>query len=266
MADPSGTAQTVGTESPLATADVRAGESVSACGGSAGGGTAEMARCVREARLWEGVLSRRLDHPRPDRDIFWFRPREASDVASRWWVRAVATLLLLSPLLALLPSAAAAQSDIDVRLTLRSCISERGWRTDVADCTAIVDVVRERMRVEGGSYEANIRALAPRLHNGCRVERTWLCELDVDCERPRGLTATWERERGALPSRRSACLATVAEVRAALAGASVCSDARHWGSDEDLRRRRLAGFRWVAAECVGALLNNFGRLYRRAER
>ncbi len=41
MADPSGTAQTVRTDTIIATADVRAGEPVSACGGSAGGGTGD---------------------------------------------------------------------------------------------------------------------------------------------------------------------------------------------------------------------------------
>lgn len=173
---------------------------------------------------------------------------------------AVTRLVLAAALVLACPSRVAAQSD-EV-LLLRTCVSERSWAIDTDDCAVVAEVVRARMERRGESFGEAIRALAPRLHGGTITRRRWLLDLDVDCHRPRGwpATASWERWR-------SACDATVAEVRAILDGtrASPCIERpAHWGSREDVRRRELAGYRWRDAECPGArLLNRAGFLYRR---
>ena len=182
-------------------------------------------------------------------------------VAAVHLIRALALLALLS----LAPTVAAAQSD-EV-MTLRTCLSERGFRTDVDDCVIVVEVVRARMERRGGSYAENLRALAPHLLGSpCNVSRRWLCDIDVDCHRPRGLVGTWTTPRGDEPSRYTACVSTVAEVRELLASeASRCEERpAHWGSRADVARRIAAGFRWRDAECPGlVLLNRAGFLYRR---
>ena len=171
--------------------------------------------------------------------------------------------------LALVLAAAPAAAQSDETLLLRTCISERGFRTDVDDCAVVHEVVRSRMERRGGSFAENIRALAPRLHGGTITDRRWLLDLDVDCHRPRGLGATWTSPRGDEPSREEACLVTVAEVRALLAGAPpLCTERpAHWGSRADVARRLASGFRWRDAECPGAvLLNRAGFLYREVHR
>jgi hypothetical protein len=130
----------------------------------------------------------------------------------------------------------------------------------------VAEVVRARMERRGGTFAQNIRALAPRLHGGRLTRRRWLADLDTDCHRPRGWPdLPWSGERG----REDECLATVAEVRAILAGERVspCVERpHHWGSRADVARRVAAGFRWRDARCPGAvLLNRAGFLYRPAE-
>lgn len=161
-------------------------------------------------------------------------------------------------------TASGARAQSDETLLLRTCISERGFRTDVDDCVVVAEVVRARMERRGETFGDALRALAPRLHGGCRVSRPWLCDLDVDCHRPAGWprSASWAR-------RQAACEATVAEVRAILAGERVspCTERpAHWGSRSDVARRVAAGFRWRDAACPGAvLLNRAGFLYRRRD-
>lgn len=160
------------------------------------------------------------------------------------------------------PVDASAQSD--ETLLLRSCVSERSWRVETDDCVIVAEVVRARMERRGETFGAALRALAPRLHGGTIAARRWLLDLDVDCHRPAEWprTASWER-------RRPACEATVAEVRAILAGERVspCVERpAHWGSRDDVRRRIAAGYRWRDARCPGAvLLNRAGYLYRPVE-
>lgn len=222
---------------------------------------------VEWARQEEHMASLILDDdegvsPRDADDAAWHATRGSKD-----WLEAVAHVLRALAILALLaPTVAAAQSD-EV-MTLRTCISERGFRTDVDDCVIVVEVVRARMERRGGSYAENLRALAPHLLGSpCNVSRRWLCDIDADCHRPRGLVGTWTTPRGDEPSRYEACVETVAEVRALLASeASRCEERpAHWGSRSDVARRIAAGFRWRDAECPGlVLLNRAGFLYRRA--
>jgi hypothetical protein len=187
-------------------------------------------------------------------------PNSACTIASgRIWTHVAMVALCLA-----FAGPVAAQSDAaqsDETLLLRTCISERSWRTDVDDCVIVAEVVRARMERRGETFAQSIRALAPRLHGGTIAHRRWLLDLDVDCHRPDGWprSASWERHR-------DACLETVAEVRAILAGSLVspCTERpAHWGSRDDVRRRVLHGFRWRDAACPGAtLLNRAGFLYR----
>lgn len=158
---------------------------------------------------------------------------------------------------------AEAQHEPDELLLARSCVSERGWRTETDDCAAIAEVVRARMERRGETFATAIRALAPRLHGGTIDDRLWLLDLDEDAHRPRGLGATWDRERtGGLSSRRDAWLATLAEARAILAGEvpSPCVERpEHWGSRADVARRRARGFRWRTVDC-GETANLYGFL------
>lgn len=150
-------------------------------------------------------------------------------------------------------------------LLARTCVSERGWRIETDDCAAIYEVALARAAVSGDSLRDAICDLSPHLHGGV-VTRAWLQDLRSDGERPRGLGAPWERLRhGGLISRREAWMVTVEEARELIGGfrGRVCElEVRAWGSDADLRRRRLAGLRWVEVEC-GDTFNHFGRVYRR---
>lgn len=156
-----------------------------------------------------------------------------------------------------------AQHEPDFLLLARSCVSERGWRTDTDDCAAIAEVVRDRMDRRDESFSSSIRALAPRLHGGTITDRLWLLDLDEDAHRPAGLGVSWTRPRGELPSRREAWLATLDEARSILAGTrpSPCVERpRHWGSRADVARRRARGFRWVSVDC-GNVVNLYGHLF-----
>jgi len=157
--------------------------------------------------------------------------------------------------------------DPAVLLLARTCVSERGWRTETDDCAAIGAVARYQAGARGVTLAAALRALSPRLHGApCRVSRGWLCGLDHSGERPAGLRAPWERPRaGGRPSRRDAWLATLNAARGIVAGTvpSPCAGEPHaWGSELDLRRRRLAGYGWRAVDC-GATVNRFGVVLRR---
>jgi hypothetical protein len=169
--------------------------------------------------------------------------------------------LLLAGLLA---STAHCQDHV---LLARTCVSERGWRTDTHDCAAIYETAMHRVTEHGVTIRSAIRALSPRLHGDpCSVGRSWLCDLAPDLHRPAALHAHRAApRRGGLPSRRSAWEATLVEAAALLTGSvpPVCPELPStWGSDADLRRRRLAGYRWEEIDC-GPTLNHFGRLYRR---
>lgn len=201
-------------------------------------------------------------HPRI-RLALWLAERAerlpTSSVLRRTVLGLAAVLVACALMHGVVPPPVSAQSD--ETLLLRSCISERGWRTDVDDCVIVAEVVRARMERRGETFAQSIRALAPRLHGGTITHRRWLLDLDVDCHRPDGWprSASWERHR-------DACLETVAEVRAILTGSLVspCTERpAHWGSRDDVRRRVLHGFRWRDAACPGAtLLNRAGFLYR----
>lgn len=150
----------------------------------------------------------------------------------------------------------------------RTCVSERGWRTETDDCAAIGSVARYQARARGVSLAGALRALSPRLHGSpCSVSRTWLCTLDPDGGRPAGLGAPWARVVASLGrSRRDAWLATLAEARAIVAGTvpdPCAAEVRAWGSEADVRRRRLAGYGWRDVDC-GDTRNRFGVVLRRA--
>ena len=182
--------------------------------------------------------------------------------------RAVLVAIAVALVCALLAVAPVAEAQPDHVLLARTCISERGFRVETDDCAAIGLVVRARMERRGETFRDAIRALAPRLHGGTITSRTWLLRIEEDCRRPRGLGATWDRARGDLPSRRDACLATMAEARAIVDGTRtlVCERMpEHWGSRADTERRRRAGYRWRDAVCLGAVfVNRFGFLSRPA--
>ena len=140
-------------------------------------------------------------------------------------------------------------------------ISEEGW--DREDGWASLGAVI-RWRAEEhheGDLRAAAVALSPRLHVGCRVTRTWLCDLSADLHRPRGLGATWTTERsGGLPSRRDRWVAALAAARALLAGGlpDSCLETPHaWGSWADVAMRIRNGERWDDAGCPGR--NRYGR-------
>lgn len=179
--------------------------------------------------------------------------------------RAVLVALALVLACALL-SAAPAEAQADHVLLARTAISERGFRTDTDDMAGIALVARARMERRGETFAQAIRALAPRLHGGTITARLWLLDIDEDCHRPRGIDATWETPRGERPSRRDACLATMAEARAIVDGTRSLACERtpeHWGSRADTERRRRAGYRWRDAACPGAtFVNRFGFLSR----
>lgn len=191
---------------------------------------------------WGHAQSRRVDRDHYMRRAAW---------------RVVMALLLALPLIA---APAAAQSD--AVLLARTCVSERGWRTDTDDCAAIHLVASARAIRFGVSIRASIRALSPRLHGDpCSVSRRWLCDLEEDGHRPEG----WER--ASWTRRRPQWLATLDEARRLLSGEAglVCSEVPSaWGDDRDVARRIAAGFRWTDAECDGAtFVLRFGRLFRR---
>jgi len=162
--------------------------------------------------------------------------------------------------LALLLIAAPASAQDPALMLARSCVSERSWRTDTADCGAIASVVVRRMASHGQTFADAIRSLAPRLHGGTITARPWLLELDRSLERPRHLgRARWEGMR------LDAWIATLAEADAIIeainAGtyAGPCAGpVAAWGSADDLRRReRLSGRHWVEVRC-GDTSNHFG--------
>lgn len=175
-----------------------------------------------------------------------------------------AALLLLGAL----AGVARGQDDGAALLLARTCVSERGWRTETDDCAAIGAVARYQARARGVSLAGALRALSPRLHGSpCSVSRTWLCTLDPDGGRPAGLGAPWARVVASLGrSRRDAWLATLAEARAIVAGTvpdPCAAEVRAWGSEADVRRRRLAGYGWRDVDC-GDTRNRFGVVLRRA--
>lgn len=155
-----------------------------------------------------------------------------------------------------LSSSARAQSTPDdATLLARSCVSERGWRHETDDCAAIADVVRTRMASHGQTFAAALSSLAPRLHRGLPIGRTWLQDLHPDGRRPRGWRrASWTR-------RRADWLATLEHARAILAGevASRCAEPpRAWGSRLDVRAGERRGHVWRSIDC-GETRNLFGR-------
>lgn len=198
------------------------------------------------------------------------------------------TLLLAALAVLLLPSVAEATCPRELRdvptevLLGRSCVSERGWRAETNDCAAIYETAVRTAEVLELSVRDAICVLSPTLHgdDDAAVDRRWLRDLDADGHRPRGLRVAWERERcsaprvdgecpegRSAPPRRDVWLATLEEARELLSGARapVCSSPpRAWGSDSDLRRRRLAGLGWREADC-GETANHFGVVLRRRE-
>ena len=196
--------------------------------------------CAREAlreRLWHAAAVARS---------------QRTGITRAAWATVLA--LLLGSVLAVVTARAAAQSD--ALMLARTCVSERGWRTETTDCRAIGEVVRSRMERHSETWRQAMRALSPRLHGGTVATRLWRLELDESDARPRHLgRARWEGMR------LDAWRATLAEARAIIAGevASPCaSRPMAWGSPEDLRRReRLSGRRWVPVDC-GESVNRFG--------
>jgi hypothetical protein len=145
----------------------------------------------------------------------------------------------------------------------RTFISEEGW--DREDGWASLGAVMRDRVARGLSPDLRSAAVAlsPRLHDeDCEVTtRRWRCDLDPDLHRPEGLTGTWTAMRaGGLPSRRDRLAAALDAAARLLVGdlPDDCRTApRAWGSAADVRRRILAGERWVDSGCPGA--NLYGR-------
>lgn len=173
----------------------------------------------------------------------------------------VAWLLAMAAAWAVLSGVASAQPEV---MLARTCVSEAGW-DNTADCRAIAQVVRWRVRTRGESPSLAIRLLSPRLHGSpCAASRSWLCHLSADLSRPEGMTAPWTRPIPSLGmSRRDAWARTIAVAADALvATEGPCSPEPHaWGSDADLRRRARTGFRWLPSDC-GTTFNHFGVVAR----
>ena len=155
-------------------------------------------------------------------------------------------------------------------LVARTFISEEGW--DSAEGWASLGaVIRWRAASHhDGDLRAATIALSPRLHGEpCAVSRAWLCELRADGARPAGLGAPWARVVASLGrSRRDAWLATLSEARAIVAGTvpdPCTAEVRAWGSEADVRRRRLAGYGWRDVDC-GDTRNRFGVVLRSGRR
>ena len=161
--------------------------------------------------------------------------------------------------------AAPVQAQTDAVMLARTCVSERGWRTETDDCAAIGAVVLGRVARLGGTVRQSIRALSSVLHHPVPeehpIDRPWLRHLHADARYPRGLHATWtEPRRGGLPSRRDAWLATLREAEGILDGSvpSPCAEVPvSWGSDRDLALGQMRGGRWHHVAC-GAVANHFG--------
>lgn len=165
------------------------------------------------------------------------------------------------------------RDEVAALLLARTCVSERGWRTETTDCRAIAEVARHRVDARGVSLEVAIRQLSPRLHIEGVVARPWILDLADAGNRPDGLRTTWTEPRCAvrriaghcpddsvLPSRRDAWLATLDEARRIVAGElpSPCAERpSRWGSRADVARGRRSGHVWVPVDC-GETRNRFG--------
>lgn len=161
-------------------------------------------------------------------------------------------------------------------LLARSCVSERSWALETADCRAIAEVVRVRMLRTGETFVEAIGELAPRLHGEePMVRRPWLQFLERDGRRPTGWPrARWERPGSCGEDRTGRCRvarredweATLREADLLVALIElrperpiVCSEPPSaWGSVQDVRLRAVAlGRRWHSVDC-GETRNLFG--------
>lgn len=181
------------------------------------------------------------------------RERLARFLVVAWVLMWLALIVIL-----LVSTGRAQERPDDATLLARSCVSERGWRHETDDCAAIAEVVRVRMGTHEQTFAEALASLAPRLHRGRPIARTWLQDLHPDGRRPRGWRrASWTR-------RRADWLATLEHARAILAGevASRCAEPpRAWGSRLDVRAGERAGHVWRSIDC-GYTRNVFGRWVR----
>lgn len=149
-------------------------------------------------------------------------------------------------------------------LLARSCVSERSWAIETADCRAIAEVVRVRMLRTGETFVEAIGELAPRLHGDEPLaRRPWLQFLERDERRPthwRGASWARRREDWAFTLREADLLVEL--VRVAPERPIVCDEPpTAWGSRDDVARRAaLLGRRWRSVDC-GDTRNLFGSWY-----
>lgn len=195
------------------------------------------------------------------------------------------TLVVAAILYAALVATAGGQERPDpVVMLARTCVSERGWRIDTNDCSAIGEVVAERVaRVyahlsQRDAWVAALRDLSPRLHGDAPIAREWIRELGPASRRPpswpggRWTRPAWcgpdDDERPCDVARRDDWTATLAEAQDVYAGTSHGPDGSPgpvcvrppvaWGSEADVRaRERLGRARWVEVDC-GATVNRYG--------
>jgi len=179
------------------------------------------------------------------------RPEEAAAIVGLFFVAAYLLLCVVVE----------GQSTPSPELMLaRSCVSERGWRTETDDCAGIASVVRRRMARTGETWRRALRALAPRLHGTAPLgRRAWLRGLDEDGEQPEH----WPRGPS-WATHRDAWIATLEEARGLIdEPATRCAEEPSaWGSVDDVRRRESVAVRWVDVDC-GVTLNRFGYWLRR---
>ncbi len=149
--------------------------------------------------------------------------------------------------------------DEDATMLLRICAHE-STTFSLDDCAGIHAVIVNDAR--GLSFAASARAHSRRFFGGQPGEmNAWTARLSTSCERPRGFSLRWdEAPVGWTVSRRDACLALAAHVRALLDAAPRC-EARQWGSPQDAARRRAEGCTWTPVSC-GETRNVFMRALR----
>lgn len=171
--------------------------------------------------------------------------------------------IALAAYIATLAAIAHGQADDDCEACLllaRTCVSERSWRVDTADCGAIFAVALHRSTSRGITMARALRDLSPRLHGTGPIPRPWLRYLEPGGSRPRMWPrgASWAR-------RRVQWLQTYQEASELVAGSRAHPCAGNpvsWGSAADLRRGRARGLVWEGVAC-GRTANFFGTWRRR---
>lgn len=147
-------------------------------------------------------------------------------------------------------------------LALHRITAHEATRFTLADADGIYSVIRHAAEHLSVPFLAAARAESPLFFAGRPGDmNAWTATLTLECERPPAFRATWVRiPVGWTVSRRDACLALAAHVRAIVGGPAIC-DATEWGSEADYERRREQGCTWTPVDC-GPGRNRFSRNLR----